>query len=78
MIIIGEKINGYWILWRNLNETDHLEDLGTEEDNLNINLKNKWFVKIVDWICLAMHKDQTRALVNMIAKFGYHKIRGIL
>lgn len=54
-----------------------LKNLGTEEDNLNISLKNKEFVKIVDWICLAMHKDQTLALVNMIAKFSYHKILGI-
>jgi hypothetical protein len=39
--LIGEKINGYGILWGNLNETDHSEDLGVDEDNRKVNLRNK-------------------------------------
>jgi hypothetical protein len=39
--LIGMKINGSGILWGNLNERDHLEDLGIDEDNLKIHLINK-------------------------------------
>ena len=38
---IGEKINGCGILWGNLNERDHLEDLGIDDDNLKVQLINK-------------------------------------
>jgi len=39
--LTGEEINGYGIVWGKLNETDHLEDLGIDEDNLKIYLINK-------------------------------------
>jgi hypothetical protein len=44
VILIGEEINAYGILWGNLNERDHLEDLGIDEDNLKIHLINKYKV----------------------------------
>ena len=39
--LTGETINVYGILWGNLNERDHLQDLGIDEDNLIIHLINK-------------------------------------
>jgi hypothetical protein len=41
LTFIVEKINGYGILWENLNETDHSEDLGIDGDNLKVNHRNK-------------------------------------
>jgi hypothetical protein len=50
-------------LWGNLNETDHLEDLGVDR---RIILRYIFRKRDGDWIDLAQDRDRWQALMNAV------------
>ena len=61
-----EVHTGYW-WWRNLNERDHLEDLGVGGKGKNVKMDVKdTGSEAADWINLAHGRNIWRAFVNTV------------
>jgi len=57
------------IFWsENLTGRDHSDDRRRWEDNIRIDLREKWW-EAVEWIRLAQDRDQWRALVDTVIIF---------
>jgi hypothetical protein len=62
----------------NLREKDHLEDQGRDwRTVLKLTLQNMMGGKSMNWIDLAQDRIRWQALLNVVMKFGFHKMQGI-
>jgi len=67
----GEGRGTYSVWWGDVKETDHLKDLGVDENIiLKVDLQEVGW-EGTDWNDLAQNRDSWRVLINTIMNFGF-------